>query len=385
MNDFRIVVYCPSNLLLHGGNPYDRAQFLALCPVDEGLPLYLPSSFLLHAPFGLLPADVATVAYFALTVLLTIVLALVAYRWSDVPVRPAQVAGLAGVLLLSRPGQWNILLGQPTLEFVLATLGAIYFAARSPVLAGACLAVALCKPTFGAPLLLLMLARGDTRAVVMGCGLALAANLPLLFVLGWRAGGLENLLAGIVAGQREWEATIDPTAKGAAVDVSALLGRFTGAPLSMGWQVLVALLVVGSAAYAIHRIGARPEPAERRLIQSLMCIAILASVHHHAYDLLLLTPPVLTLAVGALPPGLFDPRARVALLALFGLLALNYAAANAVLSHLRDAPMIWLAVASSNGAALLLAFMAYVGATLANSSYLDRPRSWARRFGDAGF
>jgi hypothetical protein len=364
MNDFKIAVYCPARLLLEGGNPYDRAQFLALCPVNEGLPLYLPSIFALHAPFGALAPDVSTVLYFLVTVALTIGLAAASYRWSTLPVRPAQVALVAGLLLMSRPGQWNILLGQPALEFVLATLGSLYFAVRSPLLAGACLAVTLCKPTFGLPLLILMAARGDLRAVLTGSAIALVANLPLLDILARRAGGFGPLLGGVLAGQREWETKIDTTATGGAVDVGALLGRFLGHPLEPAWRAALGLAVLGAAVYAIRRIGPRPGVREARLILSIICVAILLSVHHHAYDLVLLTPPMVILVADRLPSDLLGRRTRWTLLALFGMLALNYASADAVLSHLRDDRPLWLLLASSNGAALLLIFLLYLGATV---------------------
>ena len=93
-------------------------------------------------------------------------------------------------------------------------------------------------------------------------------------------------------------------------------------------------------------------------------MAILLSVHHHAYDLVLLTPPMLVLVADGLPNDLLGSRTRWMLLALFGALALNYASAEAVLSHLRDVRPVWLLLASSNGAALLLIFLLYLGATV---------------------
>jgi hypothetical protein len=57
----------------------------------------------------------------------------------------------------SRPGQWNLLLGQPALELTLPTYAALYNARRAPGLSGLALAISMYKPTFGIPLAVLTL------------------------------------------------------------------------------------------------------------------------------------------------------------------------------------------------------------------------------------
>lgn len=360
MDDFKIVAYCPAYLLLHGGNPYDRAQFLAFCPVDEGMPMYLPLMFLMHAPFGLLSLDTAVVSYFILTILLMVALALAAYRLSGLPVTPAHVILIAALLLLSRPGQWNTLLGQPAVVLVLASYVALYYARKRPWLSGFGLALAVSKPTFGVPLMALMLARGDKRPVAAGTVLIVALNLPLIAVLASRAGNVRTLAQGALEGQAAWGALVQPVHSAATVDLGGFLGGLMGKPLPTSGMVVLTLTVLGAAAVALRRIGPRSDAAVARLSDDVICIATLVAVHHHAYDLLLLTAPVVVLASRGLPSGYLSRRWEIALYALYGLLATNYLASLAVLSHLEDHPVLWMIIASLNGAALLAIFLVYV-------------------------
>jgi Glycosyltransferase family 87 len=364
MDDFRIVIYCPTALLIHGGNPYDRQQFLAFCPVDQGMPMYLPSAFYLHALFGLLPMQASAITYMVLTILLTLVLAAASDRISDLPIRPARVLVIAALLLLSRPGQWNALLGQPTLELVLGAYVGLRFARRRPWLSGLGLAVAMYKPTFGIPLMFLMLARGDRRAVATGIAVTAALNLPLIAILASRAGGLQPFLDGFLAGQREWEAKVDPAHSGVTLELAALVGRLIGHRLSTGGWVLVTLVVLGVTAGILRRIGPPTDAARERLSNSLICIATLLAVHHHAYDLLLLTAPVVALTSHGLPPGFLSRRWEVVLYVLYGVLAANYLGSLSVLSQLEAHPLVWMMLASVNGAALFAIFLIYAGRTV---------------------
>lgn len=363
MEDFKLVSYCPAHILLHGGNPYDPAQFQAVCPSDEGMPLYLPSTFLIHAPFGLLPLGLSVAAYFIVTVVLTIGLAAAAYRLSGLRAKFANVLLVGALLLLSRPGQWNALLGQPAVELALGSYVALHYARRRPWLSGMGLALAVYKPTFGAPLMALMLARGDRAAVGAGALITGLVNLPLLALLAYRSGGVRGFVDGLLAGQREWEAAIDPTQTGWSVDFGAFVGRFLGHPFTAGAQVLLALVVLGGTAVVLRRLQPTADPAKARLSASLICLATLVGVHHQAYDLVLLAAPLVVLASHALPVGLVQRRWELVLYALYGVLALNYLGTLGVLSRLEDQPVLWVAIASLNGAALLAIYLIYVGLT----------------------
>src|SRR4029453_8153253 len=122
-----------------------------------------------HLPFGLLPHGEAAWAYFATTLVLTVVLAGLAIAGAGAPVTAAAVLALAAACLVSRAGQMNLLLGQVTAQVVIASYVALRWARSRPLLAGLGLALATLKPTYGVPLAALMLlGRGDVRATVAG-------------------------------------------------------------------------------------------------------------------------------------------------------------------------------------------------------------------------
>src|SRR5262245_5494362 len=74
MCDFFGAVYYPVVAFLSGENPYDTERFLALYPVSEPFPLYLPMVLLVHLPLGLLPVQTASMIYFVLTIALMFLL-----------------------------------------------------------------------------------------------------------------------------------------------------------------------------------------------------------------------------------------------------------------------------------------------------------------------
>ena len=382
--DFRTAIYYPIVAFLDGINPYDRVTMLASYPTRQGFGPFLPATLLLHLPFGLLPLSVSSLLYVATTVALTLLLAYLAFRYNDLEARPADVLLVAAVILLSRPGQWNLLLGQLAVQLALATYVALYYARRSPVVSGLGLAVSMVKPSVGLPLALLMLARRDNRAVLLGCAFAAIANLPLLAVLARRAGGVTPFVAQLTGVVREFGARAwnDPSLSIARVDATALISRFLGVPLGGVAQALVAIAVLGLAALALRRMAARAEePANFAMSTGIICAALLLSVYHQAYDLILLTLPAVALAYSGVPALLRPHRRRWFLLGLVGILAANYAATEAVLSALRMERGLWLVLVSVNGLALLTLFCVYSVAALnsGSSAQPDDPRATPAR------
>jgi hypothetical protein len=360
MNDFKTAIYCPVAIFLDGGNPYDREQFLRFCPVRDVFPLYLPATLLLHAPLGLLSIDVGTLFYFFLTVVLSLLTVWLALRLTDGSASSATVLLGAGLLLLSRPGQWNLLLGQPALELTLATYVALYWARRAPVLSGLALAVSMYKPTFGIPLAVLMLVRRDYRAVLAGALFAVALNVPPLVVLAQRAGGLDGFVQDLLRSQQAWGTAVDPSTQVYGVDAPGLIGRLVGRRLPPAAYLTVALLVLGAAAAALRSIRRFEGARFSHLSATIVCLGILLSVHHHAYDLVLLVLPVVALARSSLPAPFLEPRRRRGLLLLVTLLGANYVTTLSVLHRLEHHRAAWLLLASLNGFLLLAVFVVYV-------------------------
>jgi glycosyl transferase family 87 len=360
MNDFKTAIYCPVSIFLHGGNPYDRAQFLRFCPVQDVFPLYLPWTLIMHAPLGALPIHVATLLYFALTVGLSLLVVLFGLRLAGARASVGAVLLGTGLLLLSRPGQWNLLLGQPSLELVLATFLAIYGARRAPWLSGLALAVSMYKPTFGVPLAFLMLVRGDTRAVVAGVLLTAVLNAVPLAVLMQRAGGPEPFLHNLIQSQHAWATVVDPATQVYGVDAPAFLSRVLGRRLTMWEYAAVAALVLAAASTALHSLKGVTEAMGDNLSATIICLGILLSVHHQTYDLVLLVAPVIALARSALPASFLVGQRGPILRICVSLLAVNYITTRSLLERLRNDRVPWLLLASLNGALLLTIFLIYV-------------------------
>src|SRR5262249_8848905 len=157
----------------------------------------LPVNLAIHLPFGLLPPRQAAAAYFASTVLLTLALASVALRLMKVPADLPKVILLAGLVLLSRPGHWTLLLGQHSIFLALLVYLARLHPRDAPGVSGLALALSAHKPTFGVPLGILMLAAGYRRAVGVAVALSLVFNLPIFAIMAHHAGGVGPFLTTV--------------------------------------------------------------------------------------------------------------------------------------------------------------------------------------------
>lgn len=334
--DFAAAVYFPTRAFLDGVCPYGSADYLARYPAPSAASPYLPGALLLHLPFALLPPQTAAAVYTAFSVGLTVLLAYVALAMSEVKARGPLVLLFAAVLIISRPGRTNLLQGQIALQMVLAGYVALACARDRPWASGVGLAVTMLKPTFGIPLALLMLARRDTRAVLRGAAVTAAVNLPVLAILVYEAGGIRALsdhLVHTVAGLQGMTPDNDPVLSPSRVDLVALVSRVAGRRLGAVAQVVVGGAVVGLAALALRRIGCRRPSEQMAISAGIICTAVLLSVYHQPFDLLFLALPFALAASRRLPPP-YDARAyHWPMLALFAILAFNYAAGGSVLSR----------------------------------------------------
>jgi hypothetical protein len=366
MGDFKSVIHCPVLTFMRGGNPYEHRQLAEVCPKRPVFPLYAPGTLVLHAPFGLLPFDAAARAFAAWTVVLTVLMAYLAFRVNDLMPTKVGVIAVAALVLLSRPGQWNLLMGNLAVELTVATYIALYYARRSPLTSAIGLAVATIKPTFGVPLAILMVARRDYRAVALGVVFSLLLNLPPWLVLVKRAGGLDQFAQSLIESQQGWGAIVASSSVTTAyrADLTGFLSRLAGHPLGSPAEVLVALLVLLAAAIAIRTLEQQTEPARRRLSSDIACVAIVLGVYHLGYDLVLLTAPAIALALRTLPHGFATERFRRVMLLLIAGLGANYLTSEAVLVHLWEHRLVWLLLASINGVLLLALFLGYVTRSL---------------------
>lgn len=362
MADFYSGLYYPVRAFLAGANPHNREWFLATYPVRDGYPPYLPLNLLLHLPFGALPPGSAAIAFLILNVALTIALAFLSLRLAGVVASPRAVILLAGAILLTRPGHWNLIQGQRAAELAVMSYGAVYLADRSPRFGALALAASLIKPTYGLPLALLMFARGYRRVVVLGLAIGAAVNLPLVMLLASWEGGTRPFLTSLITGYQAWQnvGEVGPASSPHRVDAVSTISRFLGAPLTDWAQIAVPLLILVVAALVLRRRDSRGSSPLSSVDLGIMFLAVLLSSHHVGYDLLLLTSPFVALLVRPEPPMARWAPARWLLVGLFAVPALNWASTHAVLAAWQPSRTAWLIVTSANGLCLALLFVAYL-------------------------
>lgn len=364
MSDFKSTVYYPARAYADGVNPYDAEQYLARYPAPEPVRLYPPAMFLVFRPFAALPLEAAMRLQAVLTLVLSGLLAYVSLRLARVPASPAAVLLVWGLVLLSRPGQWNLLQGQITLLVVLGVYAALASGRASPMIAGAGLALSLLKPNFGLPVAALMLARGNYAGLAIGGGLAGILNLAAVASLAEQTGGLYEfgrLFLG-TGDQLRFSAKLGTELSVFRVDGAGLITRLFGVPLGAVASLLTAAVILGLVMAGLRRRRqslAADGPPDGALA-GLLCCAVLISMYHIGYDLLLLTWPFVALVKDLRTSPRLEPARRWIQAGLLALLAFNYVTTFSVLGALEAERVLFLIVASLNGAALAGLFGLYL-------------------------
>ena len=390
--DFRSNVYYPVRAFVEGANPYDRIPYLARYPdAPEAFLPFFPSTLLIHLPFGFMPLTVAQLCYAGLAIVLVVVLARLALRENGESSWTATIAAAAGILL-SRPGQWGLLLGQVALQATLASLTALRYATRSPWVSGLALGLATFKPTFGLPLAALMLARGDLKAVGVGALSGCALNLIPAAILADRSGGIRFYLQSQVGAYYSWTGPSDSAPAWALyrIDLVSLAGRVAGRPLAHVEELAISAAVLTVAALLVRRLrGSGTTSDYQPLSDAIICMAVLLCVHHLDYDLLLLVFPLLSLVYRRVPGLLEGRRVRGVTLGLFAVLGVNYVSTQSVIDRFAMHPATAWMLVSINSIVLLLIFIIYgltalrlpstrVVPALDDPSQADDPRSGAQ-------
>ena len=347
--DFRDGLYHPTQAFFAGRDPYGAAYL-----VEYGVTspfAYPPHALLLFRPFALLPYPAATLFYLLFAIFAILAIASLSVRLAGVEHRSEWFWGTATALLLSRPGHMAVVQGQPSLIVILAALVAMDDRARSWATTLA-FAVTTIKPTFGAPLLALGLARGAWRQVFGAGIIALACALYPTLTLIAHAGGLGPFLTELQANQVHWlqNPDNDPVMSLYRIDAPALVSRLLGHRLPTAAEVTLTALLVASAALALRK-RLYVAAARDRIAMALTAATVLVCIYHQTYDLLLLCPVCVALAAHS------GNRTLLAMLAIAGV---NYFASYAAMDRLGLSGATWLVVTSWNGIAVLAVFVTFL-------------------------
>ncbi|MEO7986681.1 MAG: glycosyltransferase 87 family protein [Gemmatimonadales bacterium] len=310
---------------------------------------------MLFRPFAALSLETASRIHAGLTLILSGLLAVASLRLAGVRARPAAVLLVWALILFSRPGQWNFLLGQITLLVVLGTYVALAANRRSIVLAGLGLALSLLKPNFGLPLAVLMLARGQVGGVVFGATVTGILNLIPLPRLAELSGGVLKFAALFFGGTERYAQSSGPQNELTLyrVDAGGLLGQWLPTPLGWVGSFLVAGLLLGLVAWIFRRHNRSSTPADPALA-GLFCCAILLSLYHIWYDLLLLAWPFVGIVHRLRASAGRVSHLHLLQLGLLILLAVNYASTYSVIDAVHARGALFRLLTSLNGTALVM-------------------------------
>lgn len=295
--DFRDAIHTPVVALLDGVDPYDVDAYRAYDPdIGQAFPVYSPHHLLLSLPLGVLPRTAAGALWWAINVAILLMLSAFVVR----QVRPewgmAGTYGVAAATLLSNPGRFNFLTGQPTLPLVVGVYGA--FTSSNRWLAGGGAALALIKPQLGIPVLVLLVACGRWRTALDGTWLAAAASLPIVIALSISEGSFGNLVR-VIRDNLETSLSGDEALSSYRIDLLGMIGREADRQFSTVVTLLVFLALAGFGTWLLRRWGRMDAVA-----LAVVGLITLLGLFHLPYDELLLVWPIVALIVagGALGP-----------------------------------------------------------------------------------
>jgi len=256
--------------------------------------------------------------------------------------------------------------GQTALELVLAVYIALYFGAKSTRVSGFAVVFATTKPTFGAPVIVLMLAHRYFRSVRVGIILTVVATLIRVAFLVHASGGVPEFAGSIVRSYIGLgvESTSNPVVSPYRIDMFALVSRLLGASLGPVVEIVIFLFVMAAAgATILHmRKYALGHAADLYCI-SVASVVILISSYQLSYNVLLLVLPLTALLLDCWVPRDFEvtPVVRRVLILFLSIPLFNFLGARRIMNHVEVGSGMWLLLTSVNGVALLLAFGVYVG------------------------
>lgn len=379
--DFHNGIYYPTVAWLRGVSPYGQT-YAEDYPVARSVPFFSPAIFVLHVPWALLPLRVSEVLYFGFSLVVVGAIAGLSSRAARVP-RPMQFSATAAVaagIVFSRGGHITLFDGYFTLLLVLGTLAAIHFGQRRPWLAAVGLLLASAKPTYILPLGLLLLARGNWRALIYG------ATLSILFAavgFGWLAyhQGNGDLLAGMQEIRQQITVTQDihrgetdesPIHSWTRIDLLAVVAKWAKQdPADLTHLVVMLGLILPPCVVLWWRRRRGIDDGLAGLTGAIVVTAMLVSLYHQSYDALLVAAALTGIAVAPLDAWRsLSSRQRWLLWLLLATPAFNYLSTRMVLARLPVGDTATQLLTSVNGVTLAVALgmLCLLGVQQANRS-----------------
>lgn len=307
--DYRDIIWVPGRYLLDGGNPYDPDVYLAAHPWAQEFDPYAPAWLLLALIFAPLPYLASAAVYQIFTTAVAVVLLRVVSRWA-MP-RWADIAVPAGLLWLNLwyPGRGSLAAGSSLVAvlgvaLVVRALAEPERPDRSWSVGGAVgIGLALIKPQFGLPVMVIAVAGGRIRYVWRGIlGLAIA-SLPVAIVCSIAAGGPIAFVNSVLRDLDHASSPDAPTGLRSPfqdrIDVVGLLARYGLTDPSVIVSVGVPLLAVIIGAVVVVR------SRDPFLTATAVSGAAILGFVHFPYDLLVMVIPFVV-GLGGLTASRFE-------------------------------------------------------------------------------
>ena len=361
LSDFHNGTYYPSLAFRNGINPYSR-EMSQKYPVSAPSRPCPPITYILHQPFTWFELHTADALFFIYNTCLLLLLAYVGVWVSNGKVQIGYWLLVSLVLLISRPGHITLFTGYYTPELVLGTLVALHFAKSKPTISAIGMLVASAKPTFILPLILLMFARKNYRALALGIVLCTVAGVGGLAWLA-RDSSIAEVIQGISEGQVEFHAdeTEFPVNTWTRVDVLGMFAKIINwVPedkvylASMFGFVLIPCVV-------IRQIVDREVDSGMLGISSLIALLTsLLGIYHHSYDCLLVVVPWVAITFFSSKVMVeIQPKTKWFLGVLLSIPLVNYLSTQSARNGLglEQTSFTWQAITLINGACLSLALI----------------------------
>ncbi|MEZ6137383.1 MAG: glycosyltransferase 87 family protein [Pirellulaceae bacterium] len=375
--DFQNGVYFPSLAFRHGLSPYGQ-QYAREYPVERSIPFFSPAIVAAHVPFTWLSLPVAECLYFIGMLLLIAAIASLTAQWTTRSVSAAAeacmldnrlstrlvFAAVVLALVTTRGGQQTLFTGYFTFELVLASLLAVHYARSRPWLSACALIVVSAKPNYVLPLALLMLCRGNVKAVLAG-GVLSAALAIAAFAWIMPPGGASELLEQIQQTQdiHRGDAVERPINTWIRVDILAIVAKWTESDPAELATLLVMLGFLIPAGVMISRREFGQSSASHThtaidLSGTVILLTALVSVYHHVYDALTLLAPAAALAIGAHTDWqAMRPRGRMLLCGLLLAPGANYLSSQKFLAAWTPESPVYMLLTSVNAVLLFIAWL----------------------------
>ncbi len=360
-SDFHYGTYLPATAFRKGVNPY-APEVMEKYPVASPSRPCPPITFILHLPFTFVDMETADVIFFVYNTSLLFLLSFVAVVLGYGRFHMGWWLFVSSLLLVSRPGHISLFTGYYTLELVMGVLLALHFGKNRPWLSAVGMLLASVKPTYILPLILLMIARKNFRAVILGLALCTIAGVGGLAWLAKDSSFME-VVQGISAGQEAFHAdeTEFPVNTWTRVDLLGMFAKFVDWIPSDKVYLASMFVIALIPCIAIWRVAERENDSSVLGNSSMLALlTLLLSIYHHSYDCLLIAVPWIGVSFfpGRVLPGV-GARTKWLLAGLLTVPMVNYASTQSArnLLGLEQSSLIWQVVTVINGVSLFLALL----------------------------